>query len=309
MTVGINSNGLFFMKKYIFALAFTVLGSIAEAQYGLVSQYHFNYLAINPALAGSNGPFSVRGVLGNQFNGTITPNQVSQVVVIDGELYNKSGIAFQGFRNNIGNILSQGLGLSYSKGFELGNDFEIRVGANSGILVQPNISQFFTSRQVAAPYLGLGTFMHFKGAFLGVSQPIFYGSKKITETKPLYFNAGYIFNTESAISFNANTLVSYDINSKLTGLDFNFKTWISNRLGVGFSYRDNKLLSQGKASFLPIIEYNFSESFKVGLCYIDAPSRNFNTVPNNTINQLPINGIFQLMFRYSNSPSGKEFLF
>ncbi len=295
------------MKKLTFCFLLFFILNQAFGQNGITNQYQFNYLSLNPALAGENGNFSIKGILGNQFNGTIKPNQVSQILVIDGQLYNKSGLALQGFRNNSGNLTSTGLNISYSKGIEVGDLF-LKLGANSGVIVQPNNIVNVSAQQLIAPFLGLGTIAHFKGVFLGVSKPMVIASKKIYEPKPIYLNIGYIFDAERAISFNANTLLAYDLPSKTNSLDINLKTWLFNRLGLGFSYRNNKILSNyNKSTLQPIVEYRFSDSFKIGLTYNESPNLyNGSQVPTN---QIQTNGIFQLMFKYSNSVNDSKFLF
>jgi type IX secretion system PorP/SprF family membrane protein len=290
--------------KTIKVFVFLVLScQFSKAQYALVKNYQFNYLSVNPALAGEQGAFALKGILGNQFNGTLRPNQVSQVLVIDGQLYNKAGMAFQGFRSNSGNVMSTGFSCSYSKGFQVG-DLQLKAGSQMGLIVQPNLL-FAQGNQWLSPYMGFGLMGGFKGLFAGLSKPMLLYSKSITEAKPVYFNLGYLFNTESPIGFNINTLVAYETHTKIKNLDFNVKLNYNKRVGVGVSWRNNKLYNDynSKATtLLPFVEYQISKSMLLGLSYDKQPS----SLQNSTSMIPVVSGVFQLMFRYNNAKADNE---
>jgi type IX secretion system PorP/SprF family membrane protein len=276
--------------------------SLAKAQVGLINQYQFNYLAINPALAGENSPFTLKGLAGRQFNGSVNFNSVNQLLVLDGQLYNKSGLAFQGYRNNAGNIINTGLGMSYAKGFEIG-ELKLKIGANAGFSIQPNLLSAQISQRVM-PHTGLGVFGIYKNVFLGVSNPMLVASKRIFEPQPFLANLGYIYDSESLLSFNLNTLYYYDFNSKKNNIDFNLKIWLIKRFSMGASYRINNLYSfyQKNKSFLPFVEYNATKSLNFGLSY------NSNVVDHSNIstNNLQLGGIFQFMIQYNNNEKGGD---
>lgn len=288
--------------KRIYFLSFFFLSKFGFSQVGLVNQYHFNYLAINPALAGENSAFTLKGILGNQFNGSIRLNEVSQILVLDGQLYNKGGLAFQGYRNNSGNIISTGLGFSYSKGFELG-ELKLKLGTNAGIFIQPNLLASNLTQRVL-PHGGLGALGSYKGVFLGVSNPMLFASRKIGEQKPLFVNMGYIFDTESNLGFNANVLYYYDFQTSRDSYDLNLKGTYNSRLGVGLSYRANKVYVNvsSKSTLIPFVEYKATKSMSFSLSYDANPTR-FDTP--NTPN-LAVGGVFQFMLKYNSDDSGGD---
>ena len=289
------------MKKAFLIILFFI-SQKGFSQIGLLKQYHLNYLAINPALAGENSPFTLKGILGNQFNGSIRFNQVNQVLVLDGQLYNKSGLAFQGYRNNSGNIISTGLGFSYAKGFEIG-ELKLKMGANAGIFIQPNMLATNLSQRVL-PHGGLGVFSSYKGVFLGVSNPMLLASRQIGEQKPMLVNAGYIFENESIFGFNANVLYYHDFRTERNSYDFNFKASINNRLGLGASYRSNKLMAYGesKATLIPFAEYKATRTMSFALSYDNRPTTESTpSTPN-----LAVGGVFQFMLKYNSDDSGGD---
>jgi type IX secretion system PorP/SprF family membrane protein len=289
------------MKKVFLILLF-LISHRGFSQIGLLKQYHLNYLAINPALAGENGPFTLKGILGNQFNGSVRLNQVNQILVLDGQLYNKGGLAFQGYRNNSGNIITTGLGFSYAKGYEIG-ELKLKIGANAGIFIQPNMLAANLSQRVL-PHGGLGVFSSYKGVFLGVSNPMLLASSKIGEQKPMLVNAGYIFDNESIFGFNANVLYYHDIQTSRNSYDFNFKASVNNRFGIGASYRFNKLMAYGesKPTLLPFAEYKATRTMTFALSYDSSPT--IGNTPNTA--NLAVGGVFQLMVKYNSDDSGGD---
>lgn len=285
-------------------LLFFLISKLGFSQIGLLNQYHLNYLAINPAMAGENSPFTLKAILGNQFNGSIRLNEVNQILVLDGQLYNKTGLAFQGYRNNSGNIISTGLGFSYAKGHEIG-ELKLRFGANAGIFIQPNNASANLSQSVL-PHSGLGVFSSYKGMFLGVSNPMLLASRKIGELKPFLVNVGYLFHTESLISFNANVLYYHDFQTQRKSHDLNLKVAINNRFGLGASYRANKMFfydpSGPKASIIPFAEYKATKSMTFALSYdANPPTANTSNAPN-----LALGGVFQFMLKYNNDDTGGD---
>lgn len=290
------------MSKLRITLLLLLVFYKAQAQFGLTSQYQFNYLSINPAFAGENGLFSVKGVLGNQFYGTLVPNQVSQVAAIDGELYNNSGLAFQGFRNNLGNLISTGFGFSYSKGMELG-DVLVKYGVDLGTTVQPNLLTIQGSQRLS-PFAGLGGLVDYKGIYLGISKPMLVSSKRITEAKPIYFNLGFYHDIDNLFSFNINTLFSYDAVSKKQNTDLNLKVWLNKRLGVSAALRNDNIYNAFEKSkwVIPAIEYKFTEGFQVGLGYNSNPLK--SSVSSQT--EIKTNGVFLLTFRYLSTSSDND---
>jgi len=285
--------------KWLSLIFLLFITELSYSQSGLTRQYQFNYLSLNPALAGENGSFGLKGILGNQFNGTIRPNQVSQIVAIDGQLYNNSGLSFQGFRSNVGNLISTGITLGYAKGFELG-DATIKFGVNTGIFVQPNVITV-AGKQRVSPYAGLGILFKYQNAWLGVSNPVAFYSKRITESRPLFINLGYLYNAVDGLDLHANVLGGVATNQKM--FDVNVKAWLFERLCLGASYRMRDIgLTTSNENLIPFVEVKVSRTINLGLSYDSNYGRNELNSPV-AQNQ---NGVFQLLFRYNSSGAEQE---
>jgi len=270
----------------------------SRAQIGLQNQYHFNYLALNPALAGENGPFTIKGIVGNQFNGNLRFNQLSHVLVLDGQLYNKTGLAFQSSSDNYGNSSGNNFSLSLSKGAELG-DFRLKGGINAGLAILPTYALVSSSPRTSFN-AGLGIFMSYYGAFLGVSKPSLYVSKNDFSVKePFYLNAGYTSEgDENFVTYNANVLWA-GMDGR-NNFDFNLKLWFNKRLALAGSYRINKIFDYytKQKSFIPSAEYKFTEDLSLGLAY-NTNTLQYSTAPGTSNPNFRMNGIFQFYLKYN----------
>jgi type IX secretion system PorP/SprF family membrane protein len=285
--------------KRIFLGISLLLSFTASAQLGALNQYHFNYLAVNPALAGENGPFTIKAIGANQFNGNLRFNQLSYGLVLDGQLNNKFGLAFQSSSDNFGvGASSNNLGLSLSKGVEVG-DLKLKAGVSGGVTLLPNSLVFGNSGTRADFNLGLGLFASYNGAFAGVSKPSAFTSKNsFNGESPLFINAGYTSDPEYFVSYNANVLYG-NLNGN-SNYDFNLKLWFDKQLAVGGSYRINNIytLYSKKSSFVPMVEYKVTKDLMLGLAYSSNPLRLSNEPVGGNQN-FKVNGLFQFYIRYN----------
>ena len=288
-------------KNRILTTVLLLVSFCTIAQDGLVKQYQFNQLSYNPAYAGENGIFSVKTLLGQQFNGTLRPNQVNQMLVIDGQLYNQGGIAFQAFRSNIGNVLSRGFLTSYSKGFELG-EVSVKAGIDAGLMINNQI--VLSANSQIAPFVGAGGLVMYKGLFAGISKPMAVASKKIVDSKPVYFQLGYIHSPENSLfHFNINALL-YNFSNQ-NNIDLNTKFWYNQRVGLGLSLRKNNIYRNFEKtwSLIPSVEYKMYKSVHVGISYDNNKLTDPLSGGSSYENDLNLRGIFQLYFRYTSNPN------
>jgi Type IX secretion system membrane protein PorP/SprF len=253
------------LKSSFFSFLFSLSSFFSFAQIGLADRYQFNYLGINQAFAGENSSFGIKAITDNQFAGLAGLSKSSQVLVLDGQLYRQTGLAFQGFRVSSGIIVNTGFNLAYSKGFEMG-DFKVKVGTGGGVLIQPN---FLTQSigQRSSTHVGGGIFASYKSFFLAASKPVAINSKNYSEGKVTYFNFGYLRNViDEKYKLNCNILLKNL--SQNFFWDLNSKVILRDKLSVGFSFRENlPFQSVKKFAFHPYADYRFSKSTTIGLGY------------------------------------------
>lgn len=272
-----------------------------NAQSGIIDKYQFNYLSFNPAFAGENGKFGIKALSENSFNlNNLGLNKFSQAIVLDGQLYGNAGLAFQGYRSSSTVLANTGLGLSYSKGYEI-NDMKLKAGLTGGVFIPSSqIVSVQTSTRVL-PYAGLGVLGLYKGAFAGVSSPLLL-SRNLPEPKFTYFNAGYFYdNIDAKVKFNANILYKYT--PEFNEINYNLKIFIKSRIAIGSSLRQNLK----KYELNPYINYKISNSTIVGLGYVKNPFGNYTVQSGTTSNpNSPFNSVFQIYLRFITQDEGDE---
>jgi Type IX secretion system membrane protein PorP/SprF len=245
-------------------LAFLFISTATFGQLGLADRYQFNYLGLNPAFAGENSSFGIKAITDNQITG-LSLNKSSQILVLDGQLYGQTGLAFQGFRVTQGILANTGFNLAYSKGFEI-NDFKIKAGLGGGLLVQPNfVGQVLGQR--TSSHSGAGMIASYKSFFFAASKPIIFSSKSFPEPKLTYFNVGYLRNIiDESYKLNIHVMAKNYVQKNY--FDFNSKVIIKDKLCLGFSFRQNiPDFTQKTYSFYPYADYKFSKSTTLGLGY------------------------------------------
>ena len=237
---------------------------LSFGQLGLSERYQYNYLGINPAFAGENSAFGIKAVTDNQLLG-LQLNKSSQILVLDGQLYKQTGLAFQGYRVSEGAIINSGFNLAYSKGFEI-NEFKCKLGVGTGIFIQPNILGLTLGNRTSF-HGGAGLFSSYKSFYFGASVPVLIASKSYFEPKVSYSTIGYLRDIiEEEFKLNVNILAK-NYNQKQF-YDFNSRVILKDRLSLGFSFRQNlPELSPKATSFYPFAAYKFSKSMTIGLGY------------------------------------------
>lgn len=283
--------------------------SASFAQIGLEDQYHFNMLSLNPAFTGERGNFGVSGLLGQQFNGTFAPNQVSQVISMDGKLgEGKSAIGFQGFRSTITGFTNNGMALTYSYFLELNDDLRVNLGLSGGFMITPNFIGNVDILQRFNPFGGPGAAIFSKSAFLGLAAPTLLGNSDIYNSlnKNIKISGGYRFGNYENIGVNLSGLASLATRSNdANAYDVNLKIWLGNKIGLGGSLRNQSGLSK----LIPNLQMRVSETSTIGLSYDDQPL----LFTNRNTGSLSPRGVFQLLYRYDvfnlgeNSPFLNQF--
>ncbi|MGR3810440.1 type IX secretion system membrane protein PorP/SprF [Jiulongibacter sp. NS-SX5] len=279
--------------KHLF-IVFTLISHLALAQIGLEDQYQFNFLAINPAFAGQRGNFGVTGMLGQQFNGTFRPNQVSQVISMDGKMgEGKSSIGFQGFRSTIMGFTNNGLILSFSHSIIENEEYKLLIGLNGGFLVSPNAVDGIDLRQRFNPFAGPGlVFMNDK-LFAGVAAPTLLSNTNTYSTlnKNLKLSAGYRLGSYENIGVNISALANLATRARdVSGFDMNLKVWLGNKIGLGATLRNQRTYT----GLIPNIQMRASETSTIGLSYESKPLGGYD-LNSNSVSPRPV---FQLVYRY-----------
>ncbi|WP_435356775.1 PorP/SprF family type IX secretion system membrane protein [Emticicia sp. SJ17W-69] len=283
------------MKKHILVLLL-ILSQIAQAQTILEDQFHFNFLALNPAMAGARETFSLNAMLGNQFNGSIRPQQIYQLFSTDGAIQQgRGGLALQAYNSNIIGFNNSGVKMAYAYRKKFGELFTLGVGADAGFIYQPTIITGLGLKQMY-PYAGLGGLLTADRFFLGLSKPVlFINSEGLYNTKkPFYTQLGASFGDYERTMLNLSALIE---TNKSIGNNFylNAKAWFNQKFGLGISYRSQEVSNVRTGKIVPMAELQVSEAIRLGLSYDPKPATYQTTASQGNFKQ---NGILQLYFRY-----------
>lgn len=283
------------MKKY-FLVAFMAFSSLANAQTILEDQFQFNFLALNPAFAGARETFSMNAMLGNQFNGTLRPQQIYQLFSTDGAIQQgRGGLGLQAFNSNSAGFNNSGVKVSYAYRKQIGDLFAVALGADAGFIYQPTILAGLGLKQMY-PYAGLGGLLNAERFYVSVSKPVafikdegLYNSKK-----PFYTMLGFSLGEYDGTMFNLSALI--ETNKTVgNGFHLNGKAWFGRKFGLGVSYRSQEVSGARVNKVIPMAEFQVSDAIRLGASY-DSKPPTYQT-PNSTSN-FKQNGILQIYFRY-----------
>lgn len=275
------------MKKTLLLIIASI--TFVSAQTVQQEQYQFNQLALNPAFAGAKGNFNLTALLGNQFNGSFRPQQLSQILSIDGAIRNgKGGLGIQAF-NDRSNFYPNSLGLTtqYAHRINIGELFSVAVGLQGGFINQ-NINFVNTFKF----YYGGGVLLQTNSFFLGFSQPVIGHQNPVffVKNKPFYTSLGMSFGDAEATMLNMSAML---ISGDAKGFHANGKAWFKQKFGIGASFRsENK-----KNKVIATAEYQLSPSVRVGASYDSKPFDNYQ-VNIGTGQTLQARPVIQLLFRY-----------
>lgn len=291
------------MKKYFLA-AFMAISVFANAQTILEDQFQFNFLALNPAFAGARETFSLNAMLGNQFNGSLRPQQIYQLFSSDGAIQQgRGGLALQAFNSNITGLNNSGVKMAYAYRKKFGDLFTVGIGADAGFIYQPTILAGLGLKQMY-PFAGLGGLVTADRFFLGLSKPVLFINDEglFNSKKPFYTQLGVSFGEYEYTMFNLSALVE---TNKSVGNNFylNAKAWFNKKYGLGASYRSQEITGGRTNKVVPMVEMQISDAIRLGLSYDPKPATYQTSTSQNTFKQ---NGILQIYFRYEGSGNDRS---
>jgi type IX secretion system PorP/SprF family membrane protein len=265
----------------------------------LYNNANFNLLALNPAFAGARKEFSLTGLFGNQFNGTITPQQVSQVLSLDGQTGTHSnGLGLQAFNNGLANQNQQGVLVDYAYRMPIPDIGNLSFGFRAGFTYQSGFVTTTNGPSRFFPYAGFGALFHADNFFVSLSKPVLFSKEAIYQNinqKPLFAAAGYSFVPAENILLNPSIIYEQnDINGN--AISFAAKLWLATKFGFGASLKNRSESAYNNAytKIIGTFEIQASKSIRVGISYDDKPYSDYFL---NTTTFAP-GGLLQLFFRY-----------
>lgn len=249
------------LKIFIFILFVFVINETKSQQSPLYSQYMFNDIAINPALAGSTPYFPIRASVRNQWNGfegaPMTTTLSSHGSILDGSV----GIGALLFQDETGPVSQMGVQLSYAYHIEFYNsalslglagigynytlkenelefhDPEIQFGNGTYTSFVPDAAcgiYYYTNKF----YIGASVFQLFESTFRESIQNVFGDNEGV---RHYFLSTGFLTELNSGLRIEPSVLFK-TIESGPLQVDFNTKIVFNNSFWTGFSLRTDKSL-------------------------------------------------------------------
>ena len=292
-------------QKHLLPLLLLIsLGTFAQKE-ALQTQYLMNPLAINPAYAGTRQDFHLNAMFRRQFFGVGIQTPTSQSLAMDGAVAKgKVGIGFMTLNDRLSPISNTALYGSVAYHYSLSETQTVSFGVQGSLDFLPLFGGLADN---TAGNVGFGVYYKDEKMFAGVARPE--ALRRVTNlrgvnipipnSRPLFINAGYLFDLNENTKLLASTLI-YTMENQPLGFDLSGAVWFGERASLGLSFRRQRI------SFLQIsAQYQLSKNVLVALNYNSKTLEYDNAfAAGQTLSTSPVGrGIFEATFRFVPNPT------
>jgi type IX secretion system PorP/SprF family membrane protein len=306
-----RSMKLYTKLSFFILFLITVLSAVtiqkSFAQKGvLYEQYVQNPMAINPGFTGAREVFNMTGIFRRKwFRVQGAPS--SQTFAADGTFGDgKFGVGFQALNDQTSAFSTTGVYASFAYHLGLSDKWKLGLGAQGGINVLPVFDlSLINSNNRALGSFGIGAWLRSDQLYFGISKPELlspsFGDQRIAYyyRRPLYIMAGGSYDLGEDLLLLPHILFVQEKDYNLR-VDLGARVWISEKVGLGGSYRMGGGAAFGSANinYLQLsAEVQVGKNVKLGYFY--------NTKQIEVIT--PYNGpqgIHELMLKFTPNPNG-----
>lgn len=265
------------MKRF-YIMAAMLVSSIAVCaqQQVMFTQYMFNYLALNPAYAGSHESLNASALLREQWTG-LDGAPSTQTFSIHSPVRNqKMGLGFLFLHDKIGVTNQNGAYLSYAYRIPFLNGGKLAMGIQGGFvnyhakfsLVSSTDPTFATGDvREWQPNFGAGLYYSTDRFYAGLSLPQLIETtfdKHNTDSdsklvRHYFLSSGYVFDLNEDLKLKPNVLVKYVSGAPLE-IDLNTNLLIKETVWIGFSWRSFDSIDA-------ILQLQITERIQLGYSY------------------------------------------
>ena len=250
------------VKLLTLSILFVWSINLSAQQEALTTQYMFNGLSINPAMAGSDDNLSVTGIIRSQWVGIHgAPN--TQVLSIHSPMRSDNyALGLNVTHDKIAVTGRTTISPSYAYRLHFKNGAILSLGIQASIMnykagltdLNPKDGTdavFTTDVNTWMINFGVGAYYYTNKYYIGISAPMLlnnnYSSSgaKISEaklTRHYYLNAGSVFDLDENYHLKPSVLVRYTEKSYMTA-DINLNLYYKRFFGIGISYRTTESIS------------------------------------------------------------------
>jgi type IX secretion system PorP/SprF family membrane protein len=245
------------------------------------SQYMYNHIIFNPAIAGSKPYAIIRGDIRDQWVG-IEGHPRTQTISIDAPVFrNKVGLGAYFFNDRVGPVNRSGASLAYAYHFRVNMKMKIALAANGTYYTTKlktdelmfgqqdlNTDNAINSNNVKSVYpnFGFGTYMYTRKYYAGFSVPELTRFKidrmdnfAISQERHYYVMGGYFWHVVENLVIQPSFLVKY-VKRAPVSVDVStlFRLYRSFDAGLSYRFRD---------SFILLAGYTLRERLHLGYSY------------------------------------------
>ncbi len=258
------------MKKISLLLCLLGMQAVQAQHNAMYSQYMFNGLLLNPAVAGSSDVLNITLLHRNQWSGFEGAPRTSSISAHSPLKNKKLNFGFSLLNDRFGITNRTKFDIAYAYRIMLGKG-SLSFGVQGGVnIVRSNWSQvqtttpgdqvFITQDEVSSsPRAGAGLYYRSEKFYAGASTPtIFSTAAGGLQYKPTMVTAGYVFSLPNEMKLKHSMLLKYIKNEPME-LDLNTNIYYKSA-GLGFSYRTNDAM-------VFLLEFGINEQFRAGYAF------------------------------------------
>lgn len=264
------------MKKL--TIIFVLLGLLSA--YGqhtsIYSEYMFNQILINPALAGNNQSLNCSALYRNQWVGIDEAPQTATFTIDVPLKSQKLGLGMNFTHDQIGVFANSNLAFNYAYHIQFGKS-KLSMGLQGGASnINANYSllkysrendyidpAFSSNESTFNPIFGAGGYFQTNNFYIGLSMPnLIWGNTQMfgySQKKIAYISSGYVFELSKNLMIKPSILLRMASGASMN-FDLNANIWIKKVVAFGVSYRY-------KDSFISLIEVKLNNNFRLGFSH------------------------------------------
>lgn len=267
------------MKRIYIVATFAIFWMIPKIgmaqQDPMFTQYMFNMLAVNPAYAGSADVLNLTALHRSQWVG-IDGAPITQTVFAHTPISAKNmGLGLSMVHDQIGPIKQTMAYADYSYTLRLNKKAKLAFGLKGGLnFIQANLAEINIKNpndelflngtgSKVLPNFGFGVYYHTERFYAGISSPklVQFNSDLFAfdQRRHYFVTAGAVFDVNDEIKFKPTALVKVTEGAPLS-VDLSANFLFNERFWVGLGHRFGD-------SFTAMIQYQFTQQFKVGYAY------------------------------------------
>jgi type IX secretion system PorP/SprF family membrane protein len=265
--------------KRIAFVSFILLARLGFAQQDpAFSQFMYNGLAVNPAIAGSSDTWTATAISRQQW-ASIKGAPSTQTFNVDAPGGEKVGLGLSVINDQLGIVKNLNIGGQYAYRIQFKNStlsLGIQATINNyradytSVATNPNASDQGVADNAFAENInrmgfnfGTGAYYYSARFYAGISIPHILNQRfdggRSSQTRQLrhyFLTAGYLFEVGPKVKIKPSALLKIAEGVKMQ-LDLNSTVWYDNILGVGVSYRTGD-------SVTGLVQYQIGKQFRVG---------------------------------------------